>query len=117
MGRHRRARRLYRHAAARHCRAGDGDHEPRGQVENEPEPRGRRSRRGAGRPRGGKSRSGATYPMTALAIRASNSWLWYGALLVVGGALDFIVRSFPAQLPFWMPWEFSWPEYLATALA
>jgi len=45
-----------------------------------------------------------------------NSWAWYGALLVLGAALDLVCRFFPADLPFWMPWEFSWPEYLAIAL-
>ena len=55
--------------------------------------------------------------MTALAIRTSNSWLWYGLLLLVGGILDVIVRTYPAQLPFWMPWEFNWPEYLAVVLS
>ena len=44
------------------------------------------------------------------------SWAWYGALLLLGAALDLVCRFFPADLPFWMPWEFSWPEYLATAL-
>jgi putative membrane protein len=44
------------------------------------------------------------------------SWVWYGALLLLGAALDLLCRFFPADLPFWMPWEFSWPEYLATAL-
>jgi len=44
------------------------------------------------------------------------SWAWYGALLVLGAALDLVCRFFPADLPFWMPWEFSWPEYLAIAL-
>jgi putative membrane protein len=44
------------------------------------------------------------------------SWAWYGALLLLGAALDLLCRFFPADLPFWMPWEFSWPEYLATAL-
>jgi putative membrane protein len=44
------------------------------------------------------------------------SWAWYGALLVLGAALDLVCRFFPADLPFWMPWEFSWPEYLAVAL-
>ena len=44
------------------------------------------------------------------------AWLWYGALLVLGAALDFVCRFFPADLPVWMPWEFSWPEYLAVAL-
>src|SRR4051812_44613972 len=44
------------------------------------------------------------------------SWPWYAALLALGAVLDLIVRFFPANLPFWMPWEFSWPIYLATAL-
>jgi len=44
------------------------------------------------------------------------SWAWYGALLVPGAALDLVCRFFPADLPFWMPWAFSWPEYLAVAL-
>ena len=44
------------------------------------------------------------------------AWLWYGALLLVGAALDLVCRFFPADLPVWMPWEFSWPEYLAVAL-
>ena len=42
--------------------------------------------------------------------------LWYAALLIVGAALYLICRLFPADLPAWLPWEFSWPEYLATAL-
>jgi putative membrane protein len=59
--------------------------------------------------------------MTALApspaIRNSTSWLWYGAVLALGAVLDIACRFYPAELPFWMPWEFSWPEYLATVLA
>jgi putative membrane protein len=46
----------------------------------------------------------------------SRDWLAYGALLVVGGVLYVICRAFPADLPFWMPWEFSWPVFLATTL-
>jgi putative membrane protein len=44
---------------------------------------------------------------------------WRGLvfLLATGGCLDVACRYFSAQLPFWMPWEFSWPEYLVTALA
>ena len=49
--------------------------------------------------------------------RLSAEWLWFGALLVAGGVLDGLCRMFPAQLPFWLPWEFSWPVFLATALA
>lgn len=41
----------------------------------------------------------------------------FGALLLAGGVLDTLCRLFPAQLPFWMPWEFSWSVFLATALA
>ena len=44
------------------------------------------------------------------------SWAWYGALLLVGAALDIACRFYPADLPFWLPWEFSWPEFLATGL-
>ena len=55
--------------------------------------------------------------MTAIAMRSSTSWPWYGALLLVGGVMDFVVRSYPAQLPVWMPWEFNWPEYLAVTLS
>jgi len=43
-------------------------------------------------------------------------WLGYGGILLLGAVLDLACRFFPAGLPFWMPWEFSWPEYLVTAL-
>jgi len=43
-------------------------------------------------------------------------WLWYGALLILGAALYLVCHFLPADLPFWLPWEFSWPIYLATAL-
>jgi putative membrane protein len=41
---------------------------------------------------------------------------WAGALLALGAAVDVVCRLYPADLPVWLPWEFSWPEYLATAL-
>jgi len=44
-------------------------------------------------------------------------WLAYGALLAAGAAIAIACRYFPADLPFWMPWEFSWPVFLATALS
>ncbi|MBA2590690.1 MAG: cytochrome c oxidase assembly protein [Alphaproteobacteria bacterium] len=44
------------------------------------------------------------------------AWAGYAALLALGAALDLMVRLFPADLPVWLPWEFSWPEYLVTAL-
>jgi len=43
-------------------------------------------------------------------------WFGYAGLLALGALLDLVVRFFPANLPFWLPWEFSWPIYLATAL-
>lgn len=42
--------------------------------------------------------------------------LWYIAVLLLGTAFYTICRFLPADLPAWMPWEFSWSEYLATAL-
>jgi putative membrane protein len=57
--------------------------------------------------------------MATLALeprRPSRGWLWYGALLLAGGALYVACAEFPAELPFWMPWEFSWPEFLGTTL-
>lgn len=44
-------------------------------------------------------------------------WGLYGVALCIGAALDLICHFFPADLPFWMPWEFSWTIYLATVLA
>ncbi len=49
-------------------------------------------------------------------VKASRDWLAYGALLLVGGVLYVVCREYPADLPFWMPWEFSWPVFLATWL-
>ena len=48
--------------------------------------------------------------------RLAREGYWYGALLLAGGAVDVLCRSFPSQLPFWMPWEFSWPSFLVVAL-
>jgi putative membrane protein len=46
-----------------------------------------------------------------------NQWLIYGALLLVGASIFIACRFFPADLPFWMPWEFSWPIFLVTTLS
>src|SRR5258707_9909373 len=55
--------------------------------------------------------------MSALApLRVRSGWPTYGAIVVVGAVLDTLCRFFPAGLPFWMPWEFSWPVWLATTL-
>ncbi len=39
------------------------------------------------------------------------------AVLAGGGALCWISSAHPAFQPFWMPWDFSWTEYLAPAFA
>jgi putative membrane protein len=49
-------------------------------------------------------------------MKGRSPWLWYGAALLPGAVLYTICRQYPAQLPVWLPWEFSWPEYLATVL-
>jgi putative membrane protein len=46
----------------------------------------------------------------------SKDGLMYGALLALGAVLYLVCALYPAYLPFWLPWEFSWPIYLATAL-
>jgi putative membrane protein len=43
-------------------------------------------------------------------------WIAYGALLAVGAVLHVVCAFYPAHLPVWFPWEFSWPVYLATTL-
>jgi putative membrane protein len=43
-------------------------------------------------------------------------WFAYGALLMVGAVLYVVCREFPAELPPFLPWEFSWAVFLATAL-
>ena len=50
-------------------------------------------------------------------MNRNRDWLWFGAALLLGAVLDFLCRFFPADLPVWLPWEFSWPEYLACVLS
>jgi putative membrane protein len=40
----------------------------------------------------------------------------YGAIFALGAILFWLSESRPSQLPVWLPWDFSWLEYLATAL-
>src|ERR1700761_5121463 len=58
--------------------------------------------------------------MTTLAAAQDTTllrtWSGYAALLLLGAVLYVLTTQYPADLPFWMPWEFSWVEYLATAL-
>jgi putative membrane protein len=50
-------------------------------------------------------------------MKIDSAWLWYGAALAFGAVLDGVSTFYPAHLPFWMPWQFHWPEYLATVLS
>ena len=43
-------------------------------------------------------------------------WWVYAALLLVGGVISFLCARYPAELPVWMPWDFSWPVFLGTSL-
>ena len=53
--------------------------------------------------------------MNAAANR--KEWLAYGALLTAGAVIYAVSQNLPADLPVWMPWEFSWPVFLATWLS
>jgi putative membrane protein len=46
----------------------------------------------------------------------SRPWLAYALLLMGGAAMYLLCRYDPVDMPFWMPWEFSWPAFLTTAL-
>ena len=50
---------------------------------------------------------------------AAEEWDIYiiGGVVALGAALYVACRFFPAELPFFLPWEFSWTEYLVTAFA
>jgi putative membrane protein len=43
--------------------------------------------------------------------------LWYGGVLALGAVLYLVCRLYPADLPVWLSWEFSWGEYLVMALS
>lgn len=58
--------------------------------------------------------------VTAVAYRIERrgrEWLGFGGLLLLGTLLWLACRFFPAELPFFLPWEFSWPVFLATSLS
>lgn len=44
-------------------------------------------------------------------------WAWHLGIIAFGALLDWAVSTHPAQMPFFMPWDFSWPEYLAIAFS
>jgi putative membrane protein len=39
-----------------------------------------------------------------------------GLILLAGFLLSALARFYPANMPVWAPWEFSWAEYLGTVL-
>lgn len=46
----------------------------------------------------------------------SSGWLGHGLIAALGCVLYILCRDYPAELPWWMPWEFVWWEYLGAAL-
>jgi putative membrane protein len=48
--------------------------------------------------------------------RALPEWWVYAALVLAGGVVSFLCARYPAELPVWMPWEFSWPVFLVISL-
>jgi putative membrane protein len=53
----------------------------------------------------------------ALAPARSNSQaVSFLVILAFAAALAWLTANFPASLPVWAPWEFSWPEFLVPAL-
>jgi putative membrane protein len=54
---------------------------------------------------------------SAQRLRNRREWLAYATLLLVGAGLYVACRFYPADLPFWLPWEFSWPVFLVTSLS
>jgi putative membrane protein len=51
------------------------------------------------------------------AVAAHADRVAYAAIFLLGALLFWISTSHPSLMPVWGPWDFSWPEYLATALA
>ena len=52
----------------------------------------------------------------SLRVRIDKEWAGFALLLFVGATIDALCWRYPAHLPAWMPWEFSWPTYLVTVL-
>ncbi len=57
--------------------------------------------------------------MTRRASRAENRFdvAVYALLAAAGLLLAWLSAARPSSLPFWAPWDFSWPPYLAAGLA
>lgn len=52
-----------------------------------------------------------------MATQTRNGRLAYLSLAAAGALVYALCRELPADLPFWMPWEFSWPTFLAVWLS
>lgn len=44
-------------------------------------------------------------------------WLSFSGVLAAGAILYSTCRDYPAELPVWLPWDFSWLVYLAVVLS
>jgi putative membrane protein len=53
---------------------------------------------------------------TAIAQEPDPSLFVSGAVLVLGAVLWWLSAAYPAEMPVFAPWDFSWIEYLAIAL-
>lgn len=55
-------------------------------------------------------------PFMSTDLRPSTGAGWFGlaGLFLVGTTIDAVCRYHPADLPYFMPWEFSWPVFVAT---
>lgn len=56
-------------------------------------------------------------PSLTLSSPATRTAWPYLAIAVLGALLWWLSTYRPAQVPFWMPWEFSWVEYLSASLS
>ncbi|MBZ9772522.1 cytochrome c oxidase assembly protein [Mesorhizobium sp. CO1-1-8] len=58
-----------------------------------------------------------SFTRAATWLARRNHALLAAAIFLIGTAEMLLVRMVPASLPFWMPYEFSWGVFLATAFA
>jgi putative membrane protein len=55
-------------------------------------------------------------PALTRKIFADTDWLAFAVLVLAGACIDTATRLYPMAMPYWMPWEFSWPVFLGCAL-
>ncbi|HEX2943471.1 MAG TPA: hypothetical protein VHO91_20625, partial [Rhodopila sp.] len=44
------------------------------------------------------------------------AWILDASVVALGGVFWWLASAFPAHLPFFLPWDFSWFEFLGIAL-